>query len=148
MLRTDLNNNIKMPVLGIGTYMPQPKEAENSVEFTLKDGYELVDTANAYENEIALGKEIANSDISREELFVSTKFWPTVYDDPKAIDNTLKRLGLDYIDLLFLHQPTKNWREGYEKLEDTYKTGKIKAIGVRKKLLKHAYRFRLCNSCS
>lgn len=130
MLRTDLNNNIKMPVLGIGTYILKPKEAENSVEFALKDGYELVDTANAYENEIAVGKAIANSDISREELFVSTKLWPTVYDDPKAIDNTLERLGLDYIDLLFLHQPTKNWREGYEQLEDAYKTGKIKAIGV------------------
>lgn len=130
MLRTNLNNDVKMPVLGIGTFMLQPKEAENSVEYALKDGYELVDTANAYENEIAVGKAIANSDISREDLFVSTKLWPTVYDDPKAVDNTLERLGLDYIDLLFLHQPTENWRDGYKQLEDAYKAGKIRAIGV------------------
>lgn len=130
MMKFKLNNNVEIPVIGIGTYMLQPKDAENSVKTALKDGYELVDTANAYENEKAVGKAIAESDISREDLFVSTKLWPTVYEDPKAIDNTLERLGLDYIDLLFLHQPAGNWRKGYQQLEQAYRDGKIKAIGI------------------
>ena len=128
-MRTILNNDVDIPVLGIGTFLLQPEDAKNSVEFALSDGYELVDTANAYENEKAVGKAIANCDISREDLFVSTKLWPTVYEDPKAI-NTLERLNLDYIDLLFLHQPTENWRAGYKQLEKAYRDGKIKAIGV------------------
>lgn len=130
MMKFKLNNNVEIPVIGIGTYMLQPKDAENSVKTALKDGYELVDTANAYENEKAVGKAIAESDISREDLFVSTKLWPTVYEDPKAIDNTLERLGLDYVDLLFLHQPAGNWKKGYQQLEQAYRDGKIKAIGI------------------
>ncbi len=126
----ELNNGIKMPCFGIGTFMIEPDDAEKSVEFALKNGYRLIDTANAYVNEKAVGRGIKKSGVVREEIFVSTKLWPSVYEDDFAVDKTLERLGLDYIDLLFLHQPTSNWKEGYKKLEKAYKEGKIKAIGI------------------
>ena len=125
-----LNNGIKMPAVGIGVFTFTPEEAESSVETALKNGYHLVDTANAYVNERGTGRGIKKSGIAREDIFVSTKLWPTEYTNEHAIDETLERLGLDYIDLLFLHQPTGDWKTGYKQLEDAYKAGKIKAIGV------------------
>lgn len=125
-----LNNNIKMPQLGIGTYLLEPADAYNSVLNALKMGYRLIDTANAYMNERSVGRAIKDSKINRDEIFVSTKIWASEYENENAVEETLERLGLDYIDLLFIHQPTKNWRVGYEMLVKAYKAGKIRSIGI------------------
>ena len=125
-----LNNGIEMPSVGIGTFLLSPQDAENSVKEALKMGYRLIDTANCYVNERAVGRGMKQSGVKREEIFLSTKLWPTEYENPNAVEETLERLGTDYIDLLFLHQPTKNWREGYKQLIKAYNQGKIKAIGV------------------
>ena len=103
-----LNNNVKMPQLGLGTFLLKPIDAYNSVLNALKLGYRLIDTANAYCNEKSVGKAIKDSGINREEIFLSTKLWPSEYENEKAVEETLARLNLDYIDLLFIHQPTKN----------------------------------------
>jgi diketogulonate reductase-like aldo/keto reductase len=125
-----LNNRIKMPGVGIGTFLLDPQDAQNSVREALKMGYRLIDTANAYVNERAVGRSMKESGVDRKEIFLSTKLWPSEYENPNAVDETLERLGTDYIDLLFLHQPTKNWREGYKQLIAAYKAGKIKSIGI------------------
>lgn len=125
-----LNNGIKMPNVGIGTFLLEPSDAENSVREALKMGYRLIDTANVYVNERAVGRGMRDSGVKREEIFLSTKLWPTEYANPNAVEETLKRLGTDYIDLLFIHQPTKNWRDGYKQLVKAYKEGKIRSIGV------------------
>lgn len=125
-----LNNGIKMPMAGIGVFMMSPAEAETAVETALKSGVRLIDTANGYMNENGTGRGIKKSGVEREEIFLVTKLWPTVYEKETAVDETLKRLGTDYIDLLFLHQPTDNWREGYRQIEKAYKEGKVKAIGL------------------
>ena len=125
-----LNNGIKMPMAGIGVFMMSPAEAEAAVETALKSGVRLIDTANGYMNESGTGRGIKKSGVLREEIFLVTKLWPTVYEKETAVDETLKRLGTDYIDLLFLHQPTDNWREGYRQIEKAYKEGKVKAIGL------------------
>lgn len=125
-----LNNGVVMPQLGIGTFLLAPNDAYNSVLNALKLGYRMIDTANIYLNEKSVGRAIKDSGIDRKEIFVSTKLWPTEYTNPNAVEETLKRLGLDYIDLLFIHQPTKNWEEGYKTLIKAYKEGKIKSIGV------------------
>lgn len=125
-----LNNKIEMPQIGIGTYLLEPNDAYNSVLNALKMGYRLIDTANAYRNERAVGRAIKDSKIKREDIFVSTKLWASEYENEKAVDETLERLNLDYIDLLFIHQPTKNWRSGYKRLVKAYKEGKIRSIGI------------------
>lgn len=125
-----LNNGVEMPDFGIGTFLLSPDEAERSVYEALQCGYRMVDTANAYMNEKAIGRAIRRSGVKREEIFVSTKLWPTVYEDDNAVDETLKRLGLDYVDLLFIHQPAGNYMAGYRQMEKAYKEGKIKAIGI------------------
>ena len=125
-----LSNGNKMPMAGIGVFMMSPAEAEAAVESALKSGVRLIDTANGYMNESGTGRGIKKSGVAREEIFLVTKLWPTVYEKETAIDETLARLGTDYIDLLFLHQPTANWREGYRKIEKAYKEGKVKAIGL------------------
>ena len=125
-----LNNGVEMPDFGIGTFLLSPGEAERSVYEALQCGYRMVDTANAYMNEKAVGRAIRRSGVKREEIFVSTKLWPTVYEDDNAVDETLKRLGLDYVDLLFIHQPAGNYMAGYRQMEKAYKEGKIKAIGI------------------
>ena len=125
-----LSNGNKMPMAGIGVFMMSPAEAEAAVESAIKSGMRLIDTANGYMNESGTGRGIKKSGVAREEIFLVTKLWPTVYEKETAIDETLARLGTDYIDLLFLHQPTANWREGYRKIEKAYKEGKVKAIGL------------------
>lgn len=125
-----LNNGIKMPMAGIGVFMMSPAEAEAAVETALKSGVRLIDTANGYMNESGTGRGIKKSGVEREEIFLVTKLWPTVYGKETAVDESLQRLGTDYIDLLFLHQPTDNWREGYKQIEKAYKEGKVKAIGL------------------
>ena len=125
-----LNNGIKMPMAGIGVFMMSPAEAEASVESALRSGVRLIDTANGYMNERGTGRGIKKSGVPREDIFLVTKLWPTVYEKETAVDETLARLGTDYIDLLFLHQPTANWREGYRNIEKAVKAGKVKAIGL------------------
>ena len=125
-----LNNNYKMPMNGIGVFLLSSEEAEKSVENALKDGVRLIDTANAYANESAIGRAMKKSGVAREEIFLVTKLWPTVYEDEDAVDKTLKRLDTDYIDLLFLHQPTSNWKEGYRNIEKAVKEGKVRSIGL------------------
>jgi diketogulonate reductase-like aldo/keto reductase len=125
-----LNNGNKCPAVGIGTFMLSPKDAENSVREALKMGYSLVDTANAYVNERAVGRGIKESGVKREDVFLSTKLWPSEYENENAVDETLERLGVDYVDLLYIHQPAGNWLAGYRQLEKAYKDGKAKAIGI------------------
>ncbi len=125
-----LNNGVKMPMAGIGVFMMSPAEAEAAVESALKSGVRLIDTANGYMNESGTGRGIKKSGVAREEIFLVTKLWPTVYEKETAVEETLARLGTDYIDLLFLHQPTANWREGYKNIEKAVRAGKVKAIGL------------------
>lgn len=125
-----LNNKIKCPVIGIGTFMIAPPDAENSVREALKMGYRLVDTAAAYQNERAVGRGIKESGVDREEVFISTKLWPSEYENENAVDETLERLGVEYVDLLYIHQPAGNWLAGYRQLEKAYREGKAKSIGI------------------
>ncbi len=125
-----LNNGMKCPVIGIGTYMLAPADAQNSVREALKMGYSLVDTANAYVNERAVGRGIKESGLKREDVFISTKLWPSEYENENAVNETLERLGVDYVDLLYIHQPAGNWLAGYRQLEKAYKEGKTKSIGI------------------
>lgn len=130
MEKIRLNNNLECPVIGIGTYMLSPEEAENSVREALKTGYLLVDTANAYQNERGCGRGIKASGVARKDVFLSTKLWPSEFGNPNAVDETLERLGTDYVDLLFIHQPAGNWLTGYRQLERAYREGKAKSIGI------------------
>lgn len=125
-----LNNEIKMPMAGIGTFLLTPDEAENAVLVALKDGYRLIDTANAYVNEKAVGRAMKKSGIVREEIFLETKLWPSFYEQDDAVEKTLERLDTDYIDLLLIHQPAGNYIAGYRQMEKAYKEGKVKAIGL------------------
>ncbi|MCR5772697.1 MAG: aldo/keto reductase [Butyrivibrio sp.] len=129
-----LSNDVKVPALGIGTFLISPEDTEKSVYAALKGGYRMVDTANAYMNEEAVGKAIARAIdegiVKREDIFVSTKLWATVYENDSAVEDTLKRLGLEYVDLLFIHQPAGNFIAGYKQLEKAYKDGKTKSIGI------------------
>lgn len=125
-----LNNGVKMPMAGIGTFLLTPDEAEASVLSALECGYRLIDTANAYVNEKAVGRAIKRSGVAREEIFLETKLWPSFYENDDAVDKTLERLGTDYIDLLLIHQPAGNYIAGYKQMEKAYKEGKVKAIGL------------------
>ena len=125
-----LNNGLKMPMAGIGTFLLSPDEAEASVLAALEDGYCLIDTANAYVNEKAVGRAMRKSGVPREDIFLETKLWPAFYQDEDAVDKTLERLGTDYIDLLLIHQPAGNYVAGYRQMEKAYKEGKVKAIGL------------------
>lgn len=124
------NNGVKMPMAGIGTFLLSPDEAENSVLAALQDGYRLIDTANAYVNEKAVGRAMKKSGIVREGIFLETKLWPSFYEQEDAVEKTLERLDTDYIDLLLIHQPAGNYIAGYRLMEKAYKEGKVKAIGL------------------
>ncbi len=125
-----LNNGIKMPMAGIGNFLFTPDEAEASVLNALACGYRLIDTANAYVNEKAVGRAMKKSGVSREEIFLETKLWPAFYEQSDAVEKTLERLDTDYIDLLLIHQPAGNYIAGYKLMEKAYKEGKVKAIGL------------------
>ena len=129
-LRFTLNNGNKIPAIWLWTFMISPADAEVAVQSALKDWYRLIDTANAYVNERAVWRWIKNSGVARENIFVSTKLWITEYENPNAVDETLERLGLDYVDLLFIHQPGWNYMAWYRQLEKAYKEWKAKAIWI------------------
>ena len=125
-----LNNGVKMPMTGIGTFLLTPDEAEASVLSALQCGYRLIDTANAYVNEKAVGRGMKKSGLKREDIFLETKIWPAFYEQADAVEKTLERLDTDYIDLLLIHQPAGNYVAGYRQMEKAYKEGKVRAIGL------------------
>ena len=125
-----LNNGVKMPMVGIGTFLLQPEDAEAAVFHALKEGYRLIDTANAYVNEKAVGRAMKKSSVVREDIFLETKLWPSFYEQEDAVEKTLERLDTDYIDLLLIHQPAGNYLAGYRLMEKAYKEGKVRAIGL------------------
>ena len=125
-----LNNGVKMPMAGIGTFLLTPDEAETSCVSALQNGYRLIDTANAYVNEKAVGRAMKKSGLQREKIFLETKLWPSFYEQPDAVDKTLARLDTPYIDLLLIHQPAGNYVSGYRQMEKAYKEGKVRAIGL------------------
>lgn len=125
-----LNNGVKMPMAGIGTFLLTPDEAEASVLHALQNGVRLIDTANAYVNEKAVGRAMKRSGLPREEIFLETKLWSSFYGQPDAVEKTLARLDTDYIDLLLIHQPAGNYVAGYRLMEKAYKEGKVRAIGL------------------
>lgn len=129
-----LNNGNKMPLEGFGVFqITDPLECEKVVLQALENGYRLIDTAAAYFNEQAVGQAIRKSQIARQEIFVTTKLWIQDYgydNAKKAIDTCLENLGLEYIDLILLHQAFGDYYGAYRALEDAYKEGKIKAIDV------------------
>lgn len=126
-----LNNDVEMPIEGLGTFLMTPTEAEAAATAALTTGYEHIDTANAYMNERAVGRAIAKSGIARDKIFVSTKLWPSVYDaGMPAVDATLQRLGLDYVDMLILHQPVGDYLAAWRTMEEAYRAGKVRALGL------------------
>lgn len=125
-----LNNGLTMPMAGIGTFLLSPDEAEASCVSALACGYRLIDTANAYVNERAVGRAMKKSGLKREEIFLETKLWPSFYEQADAVEKTLARLDTDYIDLLLIHQPAGNYVAGYRLMEKAYKEGKVRAIGL------------------
>lgn len=130
MTHITLNNGIEMPLVGLGTYQLSSEDAQASTTYALDNGYELIDTANFYVNERGVGRGMRASSKAREDIFLETKIWPTSYESETAIDETLERLGTDYIDLLLLHQYAGDIRTGYRHLEEAYKAGKVRAIGI------------------
>lgn len=129
-----LNNGIEMPLEGFGVFqVPDPAVCEQAVLDAIATGYRLIDTAAAYMNEEAVGKAIAKCGVPREELFITTKLWvqDASYEGAKAaIETSLNKLGLDYIDLYLIHQPMGDYIGAYRAMEEAYKAGKLRAIGV------------------
>lgn len=131
-LRTvKLNDGNIIPTIGIGVFLAEPDVCEESVLMALNNGFRHIDTAVAYMNERAVGRAIKRSGVRREELFITTKLWPTQYDDvDNAINDILKRLDTTYIDLLLLHQPYGNYVKAYKDMEKAVKDGRVKSIGL------------------
>lgn len=129
-----LNNGVEMPQLGFGVFqVPDLSQAEDDVTNALESGYRLIDTATAYQNEEAVGRAIKKSDVKREDIFVTSKLWVSdfTYDRAKkGIDASLQKLGLNYMDLYLLHQPYGDVMGAWRAMEEAYKAGKIRAIGV------------------
>lgn len=133
MKTVKLNNGVEMPILGFGVYQVEPSETENVVFDALQVGYRSIDTAAAYMNEEAVGRAIKRSGIPREELFITTKLWiqDAGYDNAKkAFEVSLKKLQLDYLDLYLIHQPFGDYYGSWRAMEELYKEGRIRAIGV------------------
>lgn len=128
-----LNNGVKMPILGYGVYQTPPEETKKCVLDALNTGYRSIDTAQAYGNEAGVGDAVAESGIARDEIFITTKIWITNagYENAKkSIDESLKKLKSDYVDLLLIHQPFGDYYGSYRAMEEAYKQGKARAIGV------------------
>ena len=128
-----LNNGVRMPMLGYGVFQVSPEECERCVADALSVGYRLIDTAQIYANEEGVGTAVAKSGIPREDIFLVSKIWMGNYGYEKAkasIDESLRKLGSDYIDLMLLHQPFGDRYGAYRALEEAYKAGKLRAIGV------------------
>ena len=129
-----LNNGIQMPLEGFGVFqVPDPAQCENAVLDAISSGYRLIDTAAAYMNEEAVGAAIKKCGVPREDLFITTKLWvqDAGYETAKkAIQTSLDKLGLDYIDLYLIHQPMGDYIGAYRAMEEAYKDGKLRAIGV------------------
>lgn len=134
MKTVKLNNGVEMPILGFGVFqVPDPAECERSVLDAIETGYRLIDTAASYGNEQAVGNAIKKSGVSREELFITTKLWiqSSGYEDTeKAFETSLKKLQLDYLDLYLIHQPFGDVYGEWRAMEELYKEGKVRAIGV------------------
>ncbi|CAM3605273.1 aldo/keto reductase [Paenibacillus lupini] len=134
MQAVTLNNGVKMPIIGFGVYqVPDAEECEKAVYEALMAGYRLIDTASGYLNEEAVGRAIKRSGIPREELFITTKLWvqDASYESAKlAFAKSLKKLQLDYLDLYLIHQPFGDYYGAWRAMEELYREGKIKAIGV------------------
>lgn len=132
-MKIKLNNGVEMPQIGYGVYQVSPDECERCVSDALKVGYRMIDTAQAYNNEEGVGAAIAKCGLPRNELFIVSKIWISNYGYDKArksIDESLRKLGTDHIDLMLLHQPYCDRYGAYRALEDAYKEGKLRAIGV------------------
>lgn len=128
-----LNNGIEMPQIGYGVYQVSPDECERCVSDALKTGYRMIDTAQAYHNEEGVGRAVKNSGINRSDIFIVSKVWISNYGYEKvkaSIDESLRKLQTDYIDLMLLHQPFCDRYGAYRALEDAYREGKLRAIGV------------------
>lgn len=128
-----LNNGVKMPILGYGVYQTPPDETKKCVLDALDTGYRSIDTAQAYGNEAGVGDAVAESGIARDEIFITTKIWISNagYENAKkSIDESLKKLKSDYIDLLLIHQPFGDYYGSYRAMEEAYRQGKARAIGV------------------
>lgn len=128
-----LNNGVKMPQLGYGVYQTPPEETERCVLTAIQNGYRSIDTAQAYGNEEGVGEAIAKCGLPREELFITTKVWISNagYEKAKAsIEESLRKLKTDYVDLLLIHQPFGDYYGTYRAMEEAYKEGKARAIGV------------------
>lgn len=128
-----LNNGVEMPQMGYGVYQVSPAECERCVSDALQVGYRMIDTAQAYRNEEGVGNAVHKSGIDRKDIFLVSKIWISNYGYEKAkasIDESLRKLQTDYIDLMLLHQPFCDRYGAYRALEDAYKEGKLRAIGV------------------
>lgn len=133
MKTVTLNNGVVMPQIGYGVYQVSPSECERCVSEALSVGYRMIDTAQAYNNEEGVGAAVKKSGIPRDDLFLVSKIWIANYGYEKArksIDESLRKLGTDYIDLMLLHQPFCDRYGAYRAMEDAYKEGKLRAIGV------------------
>lgn len=134
MQTVKLNNGVEVPILGFGTFqITDPKQAETSVKEAIKAGYRHIDTAQSYMNEEAVGRGIADSGVPREALFITTKIWVenVSYDGVKSsFERSLKRLGLEYVDLLLIHQPYNDVYGAWRAMEELQETGKVRAIGI------------------
>lgn len=133
MKKTTLNNGVEMPLLGYGVFQVSPEECERCVSDAIKSGYRLIDTAQAYGNEAGVGRAVKNSDLPRKDFFITTKVWISNagYERAKAsIDESLSKLQTDYIDLMLIHQPFGDYYGTYRAMEEAYKAGKLRAIGV------------------
>jgi len=146
-----LNNGLEMPKLGFGVWLVPDDEAETAVKNAIEVGYRSIDTAMVYKNEEGVGRAIATSDVPREELFITTKLWNSDqgYEETlKAFDESLERLGLDYVDLYLIHWPMPKedkYVDTYKALEKLYHDGKVKAIGVCNFHIEHLQ--RLLDEC-
>lgn len=131
MKNITLSNGVPMPILGFGTFQIEPEQTQNLVSQAIGAGYRHIDTAQSYQNEREVGLAIKNSGIARDEFFITTKVWISNYADCKAsILRSLDRMGLDYVDLVLLHQPFGDTFQAWRDLENLYHDGKIRAIGV------------------